>query len=166
MSNGLRGSCCCGWLMLLHATCCLFAFAIQACVLCSPVASAQPLQATLPHGRGHAVLFRRALIVYLARTCFFPTLTAYPLTRSPATRPHRTRGTARPDLSWRWSYGVVATAAEDRLNFRRYSHTSFAAASDRRAVAIYESAFLELGYCSGWLGSRCMHIARSRSRSR
>jgi len=29
-----------------------------------------------------------------------------------------------------WPSRLVATAAEDRLNFRRNSHTSFAAASD------------------------------------
>jgi hypothetical protein len=32
----------------------------------------------------------------------------------------------------------VATAAEDRLSFKRNPHTSFAAASDCRIIAIYE----------------------------
>jgi hypothetical protein len=35
-----------------------------------------------------------------------------------------------PDLGKRWSFRLVATAAEDRLSFRRNPHTSFAAASD------------------------------------
>ena len=38
----------------------------------------------------------------------------------------------------RWPSGLVATAAEDRLSFRRNPHTSFAAASDCRTIAIYE----------------------------
>jgi hypothetical protein len=37
----------------------------------------------------------------------------------------------------------VAAAEEDRLSFRRNSHTSFAAASDCRTIAIYE--------CAPWL---------------
>ena len=47
-------------------------------------------------------------------------------------RPHHWCGTARPDLGrWRPSL-LVATAAEDRLSFRRRNpHTSFAAASAR-----------------------------------
>jgi hypothetical protein len=32
----------------------------------------------------------------------------------------------------------VATAAEDRLSIKRNPHTSFAAASDCRTIAIYE----------------------------
>src|SRR6266478_4898137 len=36
----------------------------------------------------------------------------------------------------RWPSGLVATAAEDRLSFRRNPHTSFAAASDCRTIAI------------------------------
>jgi hypothetical protein len=32
--------------------------------------------------------------------------------------------------------GLVPTAAEDRLTFRRNSHPSFAAASDGRTIAI------------------------------
>jgi hypothetical protein len=32
----------------------------------------------------------------------------------------------------------VAAAAEDRLSIKRYSHMSFAAASDCRTIAIYE----------------------------
>jgi hypothetical protein len=38
----------------------------------------------------------------------------------------------------RWSSRLVATASENRLSFRRNSHTSFAAASDCRTIAIYE----------------------------
>ena len=34
--------------------------------------------------------------------------------------------------------GWLRTAAEDRLSFRRNPHTSFAAASDCRTIAIYE----------------------------
>ena len=37
-----------------------------------------------------------------------------------------------------WPSRLVATAAEDRLNIRRNPHTSFAAASDCRKIAIYE----------------------------
>jgi hypothetical protein len=33
---------------------------------------------------------------------------------------------------------MVPTAEEDRLSFRRNPHTSFAPASDCRAIAIYE----------------------------
>jgi len=33
--------------------------------------------------------------------------------------------TAGFDLGWRWSARLVATAAEERLTFRRNSHTSF-----------------------------------------
>src|SRR5256885_5428282 len=38
---------------------------------------------------------------------------------------------------------LVATAAEDRLSFRRNANTSFAAASDCRTIAIYEYTPLE-----------------------
>jgi hypothetical protein len=53
-------------------------------------------------------------------------------------RLHRWCWPARPDLGERWPSRLVATAAEDRLTFRRNPHTSFAAASDCRAIAIYE----------------------------
>jgi hypothetical protein len=45
---------------------------------------------------------------------------------------------SRLDLSWRWPSWLVATAANDRLNIPR--HTSFAAASDCRTIAIHEYA--------------------------
>ena len=53
---------------------------------------------------------------------------------------HRSHGsgTARPDLGERWPSQLVATAAEDHLSSRGNSHTSFAAVSDCRAIAIYE----------------------------
>jgi hypothetical protein len=42
---------------------------------------------------------------------------------------------------------VVATAAEDRLSFRRRNpHTSFAAASDCRTIAIYQYTPLETNF--------------------
>jgi hypothetical protein len=44
---------------------------------------------------------------------------------------------SRPDLGERWSSRLVATAAEDRLNVERNSHTSFAA-GDCRTIAIYD----------------------------
>jgi hypothetical protein len=40
------------------------------------------------------------------------------------------RWPSRPDLGEWWPSRLVATAEEDRLNFRRNAHTSFAAASD------------------------------------
>jgi hypothetical protein len=40
-------------------------------------------------------------------------------------RSHRRCWTAGFDLGWRWSARLVATAAEERLSFRRNSHTSF-----------------------------------------
>jgi len=43
-----------------------------------------------------------------------------------------------PDLGERWPSRLVATAAEDRLSFRRNLHTSFAAASDCGTIPIYE----------------------------
>jgi len=45
---------------------------------------------------------------------------------------------ARSDLGEWWPSGLVATAEEDRLSFRRNPHTSFAAVSDCRTIAIYE----------------------------
>jgi hypothetical protein len=42
------------------------------------------------------------------------------------------------DLGGRWPSRLVATAEEDRLSIRHNSHTSFAAASDCRTIAIYE----------------------------
>jgi hypothetical protein len=50
-------------------------------------------------------------------------------------RPHRGRRTAGADLGERWSSRLVATSSENRLNILRT--TSFAAASDCRAIAIY-----------------------------
>ena len=44
-------------------------------------------------------------------------------------------GTSGSDLGERWPSRLVATAAEERLSFRRNAHTSFAAASDCRPVA-------------------------------
>ena len=44
---------------------------------------------------------------------------------------------SRPDLGERWSSRLVATAAEDRLSFRRKSRASFAPAI-AEAIAIYE----------------------------
>jgi hypothetical protein len=52
--------------------------------------------------------------------------------------PHRWCWTSRPDLGERWPSRLVATAAEDRLSIKRNPHTSFAAASDCRTLAIYE----------------------------
>jgi hypothetical protein len=49
---------------------------------------------------------------------------------------HRRCWPARPDLGERWPSRLVATAEEDRLNIRRNPHTSFAAASDCRTIAI------------------------------
>jgi len=51
-------------------------------------------------------------------------------------RSHRRCRTAGPDFGELWSSRVVATAAEDRLNFQRNPHTSFAAASDCEITAI------------------------------
>jgi len=49
------------------------------------------------------------------------------------------RGSARLVGRIRWPSRLVATAAEDRLNFRRRNpHTSFAAVSDCRTIAIYD----------------------------
>jgi len=39
-------------------------------------------------------------------------------------------GLPRPNLGGRWLSRLVATAEENRLNFRRSPHTSFAAASN------------------------------------
>src|SRR6516164_2241908 len=44
----------------------------------------------------------------------------------------------RSYLGGRWPSRLVATAAEDRLSIKRNPHTSFAAASDCRTIAIYE----------------------------
>jgi len=41
---------------------------------------------------------------------------------------------------------LVATAAENRLSIKRIPHTSFAAVSDCRAIAIYEYAPLETNF--------------------
>src|SRR5262249_36516608 len=43
---------------------------------------------------------------------------------------------SRPDLGKRWPSRLVASA-EDRLSIKRNPHTSFAAASDCRTIAIY-----------------------------
>ena len=51
---------------------------------------------------------------------------------------HRGRWSSRPDLGRRWPSRLVATAEEDRLSLQSYSHTSFAAASDCRTIAIYD----------------------------
>jgi hypothetical protein len=53
-------------------------------------------------------------------------------------RTHRRCRTSRSDLGLRWPARLVATTAEDRLSFRRNPHTSFAAASDCRAIEICE----------------------------
>jgi hypothetical protein len=58
--------------------------------------------------------------------------------RSTCSRSHRWCWTARPDLGGRWPSRLVATAAENRLSFRRNPHTSFAAVSDCRTIAIYD----------------------------
>jgi hypothetical protein len=66
------------------------------------------------------------------------TKTAGVWTISNPSRAHR--WPSRPDLGERWFSRLVATAEEDRLSFRRNPHTSFAAASDCRTIAIYEYA--------------------------
>jgi|SRR6516165_10127467 hypothetical protein len=53
-------------------------------------------------------------------------------------RSHRRCWPSGPHLGERWPSRLVATAEEDRLSFRRNPHTSFAAASDCRTIAIYE----------------------------
>ena len=55
-------------------------------------------------------------------------------------RPHRRCWPAWPDLGERWPARLVATASEDRLSVRRNSHTTFAATSDCRIIAICEYA--------------------------
>jgi len=55
-------------------------------------------------------------------------------------RSHRRCWTSRPDLGERRPSRLVATAAEDRLSIKRNLYTLFAAASNRRAIVIYEYA--------------------------
>src|SRR5262249_56515614 len=57
----------------------------------------------------------------------------------------RRYGTSRFNFGQRWPSRLVATAAEDRLNIRRNPHTSFAAVSDCRTIAIYEYT----AFCNG-----------------
>src|SRR6516225_6841508 len=82
--------------------------------------------ATSRHGSGRAALSTR---VAVRSAICGPSTTSWPSTRSSK------RAASGPSR-------LVATAAEDRLNFRRaqFATRLFAAASDCRAIAIYEYA--------------------------
>jgi hypothetical protein len=59
---------------------------------------------------------------FITQTVFDTALvTVNPRDYCQRSRPHRRCWLARPDLSWRWPSRLVATAAKDRLNFRRKS---------------------------------------------
>src|SRR6516165_12234853 len=56
-------------------------------------------------------------------------------------------GLPRPDLGWRWPSRLVATAAEDRVSFRR-NLRRFVTASDCQTIATYDLA----GFSVSWAG--------------
>jgi hypothetical protein len=76
------------------------------------------------------------------QTAFNRTGFGTPVAASSGPIPRDRLWVAGSDLGERRPSWLVATAAEDRLSFRRNLYTSFAAASDCRTIAIYVHALL------------------------